>query len=163
MKSTVWAPRSQRDDTWELGQHIVPAAQDLSGTATGARTTRKPAPGAGAQSPCVPQKQQGRLGQACLPKPKHKAVQPELEGVPNRCHLQSVAANGTAPWHDPQPRKGCAPSCLELHLRSPHGSLCHLHCICAQHQAVSSTDVPPSHGDPSTPFSTVLTVAKHIT
>lgn len=164
MKSTAWAPRNQRDDTGELGEHSVPAAQELSGAATGARTTWKPAPGAGDQSLHAPQRQQGRLGQVCLTKMKHKAVQPELEGAPKRCHLQSAAANGTTPSHVPQPSKGCTPSRLEFHLWSPLGSLCHLlHCVCAQHQPGSSANLQHSHGDPSTPFITVWTVPRHIT
>lgn len=106
MKSPAWAPGSQRDDTREMREHSVPAAQEISGEAAGARTTWKPALAAGARSPRAPQMRQGRLDQACFTKAKHKGVQPELEGMPKRCHLQSVAANGTALWHVPQPSKG---------------------------------------------------------
>lgn len=127
-----------------------------SGAATEARTTWKPAPGAGAQSPCSPQRQQGRLGQVCPTKMKHKAVQPELERVRKRCHLQSVAANRTAPQQVPQPTKSCAPRRLKLHLRSPLRSLCHLHRLhlcpapgCVFYQPATQ---PWGH---STPFCTV--------
>lgn len=136
------APQSQRDDTWEMGKHSIPAAQELSRTAAGATITRKPAPRTGAKSPCVPQRQQGRLGQAYLTKTKQKAVQPELEEVPESRHIKTAAANGTAPLHIPQPSKSCTPSRLEFQLWSPLESFRHLlHCICAQHQPVFSTSL----------------------
>lgn len=164
MKSPAWAPGSQRDDTREMREHSVPPTQEISGAAAGARTTWKPALGAGARTPRAPQRQQGRLDQACFAKAKHKAVQPELEGMPKRCHLQSVAANGTALRHVPQPSKGYTPSHLGFHLWSPLGSFCHLlHCICARPHPVSSPNLRHSHGDPSTPVITVSAAPRHIT
>lgn len=114
--------------------------------------------------PAHPQRQQRRPGEECLTKMEHLALQPEVEGMPKRCRLQSAAENGTAPWHIPLLSKGCAPSCLELHLWSHLGSLGHqLLCICAQHQSVSSTNLQRSHGDPGTPRFTVSTVPWLIT
>lgn len=67
-KSMVWAPCNQRDNTQELGGHSVPAAQKLLGAAAGARTTWKPALGAGAQSLHSLRGSRGGLASSASPK-----------------------------------------------------------------------------------------------
>lgn len=73
---------------------------------------------------------------------QNKAVQPELEWMTKSCHLQSGAANRTAPWHVPQPSNRCSPSLPELHLWSPLGSAC---ICCTVFVASPSLCLLPTH------------------
>lgn len=112
--------------TWNAFERdLLPREKYVEGSPV-FHSTRKLAPRTGAKSPCVPQRWQRRLGQACLTKTKWKAVQPELEEVPKRWPIKSAAANGTAPLHISQPSKGCSHSATYCVASVPSTRLCFL-------------------------------------